>query len=123
MDEWRLGQVSSRTGLSPRRIRQYEKLGLLQGVRRTTGNQRTFTDEHLDRLEVIKRMRAAGMPLADIKLAVRVLEGRALGVETEGIDRVLALCASIRARLGITEELVQALRERAVATTHRRGTT
>jgi|SRR6185503_2810591 len=121
MVEWRLGQISSRTGVSAKRIRQYERLGLLDGVARTSGNQRTFSDAHLDRLELIKRMRAADMPLADIKLALRVLEGRAFGVEVEGIDRVLALCASIRTRVSVTEEIVNALRRRAVTTASRRS--
>jgi DNA-binding transcriptional MerR regulator len=65
-------------------------------------------------LQVIARMRAAGMPLADIKLALRVLDGRAYGVDVEGVDRVLGLCQSIRARLAIAEELLAALRRRAL---------
>lgn len=111
---YRLGEVLERTGLSARRVRQYERLGLLGEVSRTPGNQRTYSEQHVQRLEAIRRMRGADMSLQDIRLALRVLNGGGLGVDVEGMDRVLTLCSSIRARVNVTEELVGALRRRAV---------
>lgn len=113
---YRIGEVCEQTGLPAHRIRWYEdEVRLIDGVLRTAGGQRGYTDVHIDRLKAIKRMREAGMSLKDIGLALRVLSSNALGVDVEGMDRVLELCASVRARIGVAEELVNALRRRALA--------
>ena len=111
---YRLGQVCELTGLAESRVRKYEALGLLEHVQRTDGRQRLYTDAHLERLRSIKRMREADMGLGDIRLALRVLTSNALGVEVDGLNRVLDLCASIHARVAVTEELTRALKQRAL---------
>jgi DNA-binding transcriptional MerR regulator len=100
--------------MSERRIREYERLGLLENVQRSIGGQRTYTAEHVERLLVIRRMREAQMPLADIKLSLRVLGRHALGVEAEGIRRIRALLRQLKSEVALADELAAALERRFV---------
>src|SRR4051794_15523814 len=58
------GQVSDKTGFSLDTLRYYERIGLLDGIARTPGGRRTFTDEDLDWLDVLRCLRETGMPIA-----------------------------------------------------------
>ncbi len=60
-------QACDRTGLSPRTVRDWEELGLLPGVRRKNGARRVFGDDEIERLRFIRRLKALGLSLAEIK--------------------------------------------------------
>lgn len=62
-----IGEICQKTGLSPRTVRYYEELGLLPGVRRRSGGRRTYGRDELERLRFIKRLKALGLSLAEIK--------------------------------------------------------
>ena len=55
------------TGLSPRTVRYWEELGLLPGVRRRNGGRRVYSGDELERLRFIRRLKALGLSLAEIK--------------------------------------------------------
>ena len=55
------------TGLSPRTVRYWEELGLLPGVRRRNGGRRVYGADELERLRFIRRLKALGLSLAEIK--------------------------------------------------------
>ena len=55
------------TGLSPRTVRYWEELGLLPGVRRKNGARRVYGPDELERLRFIRRLKALGLSLAEIK--------------------------------------------------------
>lgn len=57
----RIGELAARTGASIRSLRYYEEQGLLTSTR-STGGQRHYTDDAVDRVEFIRRMFAAGLP-------------------------------------------------------------
>lgn len=59
--------AAQRCGLSPKQIRDYEKLGLLAGPRRSAGNYRLYGAEELRRLAFIQHARAVGFSLAQIR--------------------------------------------------------
>ena len=59
----KIGEVSQRTGCPIARIRFYEKKGLLPKPDRTSGNQRNYTQDAVDRLNFIASCRANGMKL------------------------------------------------------------
>jgi DNA-binding transcriptional MerR regulator len=63
---WSISQVAEKTGLSPHTLRWYERIGLLGPVRRSADGRRTFTDQDLDWLSLITKLRDTGMPLKDI---------------------------------------------------------
>jgi MerR family transcriptional regulator, thiopeptide resistance regulator len=64
--QWRIGQVSARTGLTTRTLRYYEELGLLRPTGRLGSGHRVYANEDLRRLYRISLLRQLGLPLADI---------------------------------------------------------
>lgn len=62
-----IGEVSEQTGLSARTVRYYEEMGLLPGVRRRSGGRRVYGADELERLRFIKRLKALGLSLAEIR--------------------------------------------------------
>jgi DNA-binding transcriptional MerR regulator len=69
----RVGEVAERLGVSPRTIKYYEELGLVQPEGRSPGGFRLYGEEEVQRLERILRMKGIGYSLATIRelLAVR----------------------------------------------------
>src|SRR5262249_25244206 len=62
----RIGTVAPRTGLATSAIRYYERLGLLPPARRQNG-QRSYGEDVLVRLEVIRGAVASGFTLQEIR--------------------------------------------------------
>ena len=62
----RIGQISSIAQVSVKTIRYYEKLGLLQALKRTEGGFRLFSPEVIGRLNFIKRSQNLGLSLTEI---------------------------------------------------------
>lgn len=62
-----IGEFSEKLGISAHTLRYYEKIGLIQGVRRS-GGKRAYSEHDLRWLEFIQRLKATGMPLSQIKL-------------------------------------------------------
>ncbi len=58
--------VKEATGLTDRRIRYYETLELLQ-PKRTSGNQRLYSQQDIERLKRIKELLDNGISLKDIR--------------------------------------------------------
>ena len=54
------GRLATRTGCNIETIRYYEKTGLIPAPARTASGYRTYSDEHLRRLNFIQRARALG---------------------------------------------------------------
>ena len=63
-----IGEVAKIMNVAPSTLRFYDKEGLLPFVNRTEGNIRIFKDEDFELLENIEYLKAAGMPIKDIKL-------------------------------------------------------
>ena len=64
-----IGELSEKTGVSKDTIRFYEKAGLLQTdiAARGENNYRQYTDEAIEELNFIKRGKALGFTLKEIK--------------------------------------------------------
>ncbi|WP_410579903.1 MerR family transcriptional regulator [Amycolatopsis sp. lyj-108] len=56
----RIGEVSQRTGVSPRSLRYYEEQGLLTSTRSGAG-QRHYSDAEVQRVSLIRQLFDAGM--------------------------------------------------------------
>ncbi|WP_024801093.1 MerR family transcriptional regulator [Nocardia sp. BMG51109] len=56
----RIGELSSRTGVSVRSLRYYEEQGLLTSTRSPSG-QRHYTPADIDRVAFLQRLYAAGL--------------------------------------------------------------
>jgi len=64
MHGYSTGQVAERTGLSLDTLRYYERIGLLDGIARTAGGQRAYSDDDISWLNVLRCLRDTGMPIA-----------------------------------------------------------
>lgn len=63
----RIGELASRSGLTPSRIRFYERVGLLKTVHRRSNGYRVYPADALTMLEVIATAQAAGFSLEEIR--------------------------------------------------------
>lgn len=72
-----IGELAERAKMSLRTIRHYDEVGLLVPSGRTTGGFRVYTDEDLERLLVIRRMKPLGFTLDEMAELLRVVEGLA----------------------------------------------
>jgi DNA-binding transcriptional MerR regulator len=61
------GQAAQKTGFSLDTLRYYERIGLLDGVARTAGGQRVFSDDDLSWLGILRCLRDTGMPIAQMR--------------------------------------------------------
>ncbi len=58
-----IGTLSQNAGCASQTIRYYEEIGLLSPPSRTEGNQRRFTDKHMEELTFIRHGRELGFSL------------------------------------------------------------
>jgi DNA-binding transcriptional MerR regulator len=77
-----IGEVAEKVGLSIVTIRHYEEVGLVVPSARSQGGFRLYTDNDVDRLILIRRMKPLGFALeqmADLLSVYDKLSGRAPG--------------------------------------------
>lgn len=73
----RIEQVSARTGLTKRTLRYYEEIGLLAPPTRTEGGYRLYSQNDIQHLERIKRLKELlGFSLAEIREIAEAEEER-----------------------------------------------
>lgn len=70
MPEYSLNELATLADVTPRTIRFYIEQGLLPAPG-SLGPKSRYTDEHLERLLLIKRFQAAHLPLAEIRNRLR----------------------------------------------------
>lgn len=73
----RIGELAERTGLSLRTIRFYEEVGVLAPAPRTKGGFRSFTDNDLERLLLVRKMKPLGFSVEEMRTLVAAVEGLA----------------------------------------------
>jgi DNA-binding transcriptional MerR regulator len=67
----RIGQVATRSGVTPRTIRYYEELGLLPASDREHGKHRTYAESDIERLKEVTRLRdLLGLSLDELRSVV-----------------------------------------------------
>jgi DNA-binding transcriptional MerR regulator len=62
-----LGELAERTGLSHRTLRFYDESGLLTPTARSAGNFRLYSEEDLERLLLIRRMKPLGYSIEEMR--------------------------------------------------------
>lgn len=65
-DTLSIGDVATRTGLSPDTLRYYEREGLLGPVARDPAGRRRYDPDSLHLLDVLLCLRRTGMPIREI---------------------------------------------------------
>ena len=66
MKYYNIGELANLVAVSPRTIRYYEEIGLLNSIRRLEGGKRVYTDQDYQRLKFIKRLKHLGLTLAEM---------------------------------------------------------
>ncbi|MGY4544351.1 MerR family copper efflux transcriptional regulator [Arthrobacter sp. UYNi723] len=69
----RIGEAAAAAGVTAKTLRFYEESGLLPAAKRSSNGYRAYNQESVTRLDFIRRGRAAGLALAQIReiLALR----------------------------------------------------
>jgi DNA-binding transcriptional MerR regulator len=70
-----IGQLAAATGVAAKTIRYYEQIGVLPSPRRTATGYRQYDEAATQRLRFIRRARALGLPLRDLKALTITLDG------------------------------------------------
>lgn len=101
----RIGELAQATGTTAKTLRFYEDAGLLSPAGRTAGGYREFTPNAVDRLDFIRRGRAAGLTLAQIREVIEIRDAGAipcrhvkelLGSRLADLDRQIAALQTLR---------------------------
>jgi len=114
-----IGEVADRVGLSLRTVRYYEEMGLVEPETRTGGGFRLYTQRHIDRLAVIRRMKPLGFTVEEMRELLDARDAlRADPFDEPARKRLAAFAAAadersdvMRAKLSRAEELVAQLRD------------
>src|ERR671933_1202262 len=116
----RVGEVAERLGVTPRTIKYYEEIGLVEPEGRSQGGFRLYGEREVERLERILRMKGMGYSLAAIReiLAVQDVAQEAdkvtvLGTATEHLkerereatERIRQMREDLRRAETLREEL------------------
>jgi DNA-binding transcriptional MerR regulator len=115
-----IGEVAARTELSLRSLRHWEAVGLLTPSGRTDGGFRLYTEEDVDKILVIRRMKPLGFTLEAMRAAlldIEVLRSDAAEADREEARRRLhdvrdearERRAALERQLGMADEFIELL--------------
>ncbi len=62
-----IGKIANQLEMSQRTVRYYEEIGLLNSVKRLDGGKRVYTNDDLNRLKLIKRLKILGLTLSEME--------------------------------------------------------
>ncbi len=71
-----IGALSKHTGTNIETIRYYERVGLLPAPARSSGGYRLYRTEHPKRLNFVRRARALGFSIGEVRTLLRVSDER-----------------------------------------------
>lgn len=69
-----IGEVAGRTDLSLRSLRHWDEVGLLRPSGRSDGGFRLYTEDDVEKILVIRRMKPLGFSLEEMSVAMGHLE-------------------------------------------------
>ncbi|MGM7644698.1 MerR family transcriptional regulator [Nocardia sp. JW2] len=111
-----IGQVAERTELSVKTIRHYDEVGLVRPSARSAGGFRLYTEDDIDRLLVIRRMKPLGFTLAEMGELLSALDDLSDPSARELLAALHAKAedsvAKLRRQLAYAEEFTALLAER-----------
>ena len=71
-----IGAIAKRTNTNVETIRFYERIGLLPPPGRSVGGYRLYRMEHVKRLNFVRRARALGFSIAEVRQLLRLADER-----------------------------------------------
>jgi DNA-binding transcriptional MerR regulator len=112
-----IGEVADRVGLSLRTVRYYEEMGLIAPETRTEGGFRLYTEAHVDRLALIRRMKPLGFTVQEMRELLDARDALRERGDEQARERLAEYarttaerCDELRAKLESGEELARTLR-------------
>lgn len=108
----RIGELARASGLSVPTLRFYEREGLLPPPARSEGNYRHYSPAQVERALFIRRCRALGLSLDELRALLAARDEQACEAVNSLIDRHLAHVQARRRELEALEAELQALRAR-----------
>ncbi|MDQ4051072.1 MAG: MerR family transcriptional regulator [Actinomycetota bacterium] len=110
-----IGEVAERTQLSLRTLRHYDEVGLLRPSARSEGGFRLYTDDDVEKLLVIRRMKPLGYSLEEMLEVMRMIEAPPAEQRTarlsELIDETTARREKLERQLAMADEFLDLLRD------------
>ena len=106
-------------GVSTHALRYYERAGLIDPIDRAESGHRRFTDEDLDWIRFVTRLRATGMPIRRLQEYAALRRGNAgtakrqLALLERAPGRCARRCASSRRNLMVIEQTIETCRNQA----------
>ncbi len=108
MKTFKIGEVAKATGLTTRAIRFYEEEGIINPLRSEKGT-RIYTQEHVEKLKLVKELRDIGIPVELLKGLAQI---RKLSETGDGASKeVLSKLYSLKEDIGRKIKLMQSLME------------
>ena len=105
-DVMTIGQLSRRTGVPIKILREYEHLGFLYTLGRSAGNYRLFGEEALWCVQVVQSLRSLGLTLKEIQtLTARYTERPGEPIEPLLREHLAQVLARIETRIASLEAL------------------
>src|SRR3954468_3387821 len=84
-----IAEATEVSGLTAHTLRYYERAGLLEPGRAENGHRR-FTDDDLQRVQFVQKLRATGMPIRDIKRYFAAEPGERISLLNDHRARVVS---------------------------------
>ncbi|KDN22694.1 MerR family transcriptional regulator [Amycolatopsis rifamycinica] len=81
----RIGDLSARTGVSIRSLRYYEQRGLLASTR-TTGAQRLYPEDAVDRVRLLRRLFDSGLSSETIAALLPCVDTPSEGITAQTLE-------------------------------------
>jgi DNA-binding transcriptional MerR regulator len=116
--ELTVAEAAREAGVSAHTLRYYERAGLLTRVDRNGAGHRRFTEEDIEWVVMVTRLRATGMPIRAIREYAELVragegnEAERLALLEEHRERVLEQLASIQRNLELVDYKIGLYRER-----------
>lgn len=111
----KIGELARQAEVTPKTIRYYESIGLLDEPPRTSAGYRTYGDDAVERLRFIRDAQASGLTLAEIAsvLELKASGARSCAHTTALLERHLTELDEQIVRLTEAREELRLLAERA----------
>lgn len=98
-----ISEVAAKTGLTPVTLRYYEKIGLIQSVKRKSGGVRNYSEADLEWINFIKCMRSAGLSI-DSLIHYTALYNQGSATEAERRNILIAERAQLEKKYHVIGE-------------------
>lgn len=108
MESMNIGQAASASGVSAKMIRHYEDVGLVRPPKRTASNYRTYSASDVHVLRFVKRARALGFSMADIKNLLALWQNK--GRPSASVKKIAGThIDELKRKIAELQSMVQAL--------------